>query len=168
MTTTYTTPAQAAAEIRATLRKRGITQRQVSIRARSFSMGSAIDIDIHDYKVDIREVKNVAAPAEKVAIDRSTGEVLSGGNRFLHVGYSDKAKDAFRFDHFAELAALSATSSSDLELGRVVPVAGVSYYISVNERKQHTLNKLGLGKPAWLYRCDPQSIANAILCMKGE
>lgn len=92
---TYTTAAQDASAIRTELKKHyGITSRQVSVRASSYSMGSSIDVTINDPAVDIREVKNAADRHEKIDRCQVTGEILSGGNRYLSVSYGKKAAAA--------------------------------------------------------------------------
>ena len=104
-TTTYQTPAEAAADIRRELKAKGISSRQVSVRAKSFSMGSSIDIEIHDPAVSIKTVHAAADAKEK--IDRDMwGEILSGGNRYLHVSYSNRAVDAFLAANAEACAAL--------------------------------------------------------------
>jgi copper chaperone CopZ len=96
MSYTYQSPAEAAAEIRGKLKKLyGITSRQVSVRCASFSMGSSIDIEIKDPAVDIREVRNAADSKEKIDRCQYTGEILSGGNRYLSVKYGSKAAETF-------------------------------------------------------------------------
>ncbi len=119
MSDTYTTPAQDAARIRKTLKGCGISQRQVSVRARSYSMGSSIDVTINDPTVDIREVRNVAQAAEKIDRDERTGEILCGGNRFLSVDYGPKACAAFaaaNADLCAKVIAIAATLEPDTGL----------------------------------------------------
>lgn len=153
-----TTAAQDAARIRSVLKKQGISQRQVSIRSESGS----ISIQIHDPAVDIREVRNVAASSEKVDRDAYTGEILCGGNRFLHVSYSDKAAEVFA-DQVADLIAAiissaehctesSSKSVGEWSLWRNVMGAG-SYILTRRENRLHR----------YLYNLDPAGIALAML-----
>jgi hypothetical protein len=96
MATKYTSPAEDAATIRAALKKiYKITSRQVSVKTHVYSMGSSLYINIHDHKIDIKEVKNIADGKEKIDYDEASGEILSGGNRFVDVKYSDKAAESF-------------------------------------------------------------------------
>jgi hypothetical protein len=62
------------------------------VRSRSYSMGSSIDV----YWVDgmIRgDVENITKKYEDISYDSFTGEILSGGNRYVQVSrsYSDNA-----------------------------------------------------------------------------
>jgi copper chaperone CopZ len=125
MNTKYQSPAEAAAEIRGKLKKLyGITSRQVSVRCASFSMGSSLDVTINDPAVDIREVRNVADSKEKISRCEMTGEILSGGNRYLDVRYGKKAAEAFAAANAEALAKLvsnlpavgSGTSGPEVEI----------------------------------------------------
>ena len=79
-------------EIRTKLKEaHGITSRQVSVRIRH---GSSINIDINDPSVDIKEVENIAKGYESVDRCEFSGEILAGGNTFVFVDYTAKAKDA--------------------------------------------------------------------------
>ena len=128
MSNTYQSPAEAAAEIRGKLKKLyGITSRQVSVRAKSFSMGSSLDVTINDPAVDIREVRNVADSKEKIDRCQYTGEILSGGNRYLDVRYGDKAAAAFaaaNADAIAKLVAVLPESGSTSSAAPEVEIDG--------------------------------------------
>lgn len=90
---------EAAADIRKLLKKAyGITSKQVSVRCHLYSMGSSIYIQIHDPAVDLKEVENVANGKEEVRYDES-GDILSGGNRFVDAKYSSKATAIFYEQH---------------------------------------------------------------------
>lgn len=79
-------------EIRTKLKKaHGITSRQVSVRTRH---GSSINVDINDPEVDIKEVENIAKGYENYQRCHVTGEILGGGNTFVFIDYTNKAKDA--------------------------------------------------------------------------
>lgn len=91
----YISAADAAKTIRTNLKKLyGITSRQVSVRSESFSGGSSISISINDPSVDAKEVKNLAEGHESISRCEMTGEILSGCNRYVNVGYSEKAVEA--------------------------------------------------------------------------
>ena len=79
-------------EIRSKLKKTyGITSRQVSVRTRH---GSSINVDINDPEVDIKEVENIAKGYESVDRCEFSGEIFAGGNTFVFVDYTAKAKQA--------------------------------------------------------------------------
>lgn len=127
MSYTYQSPAEAAAEIRGKLKALyGITSRQVSVRAKSFSMGSSLDVTINDPAVDIREVRNVADSKEKIDRDMY-GEILSGGNHYLDVRYGDKAAEAFaaaNADAIAKLVEVLPERGSTSSVAPPVEIAG--------------------------------------------
>lgn len=86
------TTVEHAALIRRTLKaKYGITSKQVSVRSDCYSMGSSIQITIKDPTIRKADVEAVARSHERVDYDAASGEILSGGNRFVDVTYSGEA-----------------------------------------------------------------------------
>ena len=82
-----------AAQIRSTLKKaHGWSSRQVSIRAEYFSMGSSIDVIVKDPAIPLPAVTAVAERAETIRRCEVSGEILSGGNRYVSVRYSHEAQ----------------------------------------------------------------------------
>lgn len=94
MTTTGSTQTttEAAAEIRAELKKRGISSRQVSVRADYYSMGSSIEILIKDGAINHAKVKAIAEGKERIHRCQVTGEILGGGNRYVSVSLTPEAE----------------------------------------------------------------------------
>ncbi len=76
-----------AAAIRAELKAHGWKPRDVSVRADHFSMGSAVRVTIKNPAVPPSLVKSIAEPHERIARCSRTGEILSGGNTYITVGY---------------------------------------------------------------------------------
>lgn len=86
------TTTEEAAKVRARLkRERGWSSRQVSVRARSFSLGSSIEVEVKDPAVPLATVKAIAEEAERIHRCEITGEILGGGNRYVSVRYSREA-----------------------------------------------------------------------------
>jgi hypothetical protein len=82
-----------AAQIRSTLKKaHGWSSRQVSVRSEYFSMGSSIDVIVKDPAIPLPAVKEVAEGAESIRRCEVSGEILSGGNRYVSVRYSHEAQ----------------------------------------------------------------------------
>jgi hypothetical protein len=82
-----------AAQIRQTLKKsHGWSSRQVSVRAEYFSMGSSIDVTVKDPTIPLPVVKAIAEGAESIRRCEASGEILSGGNRYVSVKYSHEAQ----------------------------------------------------------------------------
>jgi hypothetical protein len=79
----YIGTTERAALIRAELKaKHKWSSRDVSVKADHFSMGSAIRISIKNPDVSLAAVKAIAEAHESISRDESTGEILSGGNRY--------------------------------------------------------------------------------------
>jgi len=86
-----TTAAQDCKAIRTELKKIGISNRRVSVRAENYSMGSSIHVEIKDATIAMSTVKAIAEAHEKIDRCEITGDILSGGNRYLHISYSPEA-----------------------------------------------------------------------------
>jgi hypothetical protein len=82
----YIPDAEHAATIRAKLKAAGINSRQVSVRVTS---GGSIRATIRDLKVRKAVVTEAGAAHEHIDRDCATGEILSGGNRFVFIDYDD-------------------------------------------------------------------------------
>src|SRR3972149_5470657 len=86
---------KAASEIRAALKAaHGWTSKQVSVRNESYSMGSSVHVVIKDAEVALREVSRIATAHENIYRDDS-GEILSGGNSYVHVSYAHGVLEPF-------------------------------------------------------------------------
>jgi len=86
-----TTAAESTKIIRTELKKIGISNRRVSVRAENYSMGSSINIEIKDATIAMSTVKAIAEKQERIDRCEITGDILSGGNRYLHISYSTEA-----------------------------------------------------------------------------
>lgn len=85
-----------AERIRQELKDKGYKRAQFSVRAHSFSMGSSVDVVIKDARVPIKVVREVVSPAESIRRCEYSGEILSGGNRYTSVRYSEEALQVFQ------------------------------------------------------------------------
>lgn len=79
------------AAIRAELKKRGWNSRMVSVRGRSCTYDSAIDVVVRDARVPLDVVKKIAESHSNVRYDEYCGEVLLGGNTYVSVSYDSDA-----------------------------------------------------------------------------
>lgn len=86
-----TTAAESTKIIRTALKSIGISNRRVSVRAENYSMGSSINIEIKDATIAMSTVKAIAETQERIDRCEITGDILSGGNRYLHISYSPEA-----------------------------------------------------------------------------
>lgn len=102
---TYVPVADAAKQIRGALKSElGLTQRDVSVRAQSYSMGSSIKVRLRSNKATLAQVEAIANKHQDVHYDEASGEILSGGNRFVSVEYDSYFLDAeaVRFEPVTE------------------------------------------------------------------
>ena len=115
-----------AKEIRTQLkRQHGWNSRQVSVRAKYFSMGSSIDVRINDPAVPIAPVEKIANAHESISRCEYSGEILSGGNRYVSVAYDHEALKARALPYLpAVTAALAQATGSAL-----IPVEGTKFMI---------------------------------------
>lgn len=79
--------AKKAREIRKKFKKYGWNNRHIQVKSNSYSMGSSIRITIKSGIVNPHKVKEIVKEFEDVRYDNYTGEILSGGNRFIFVEY---------------------------------------------------------------------------------
>jgi hypothetical protein len=73
-------------KIRAELKALGYNSRQVSVTNRRGGYGDSMRIKIKDY-VNINVVEAIAEKYEHVRYCEYSGEILAGGNTFIHVEY---------------------------------------------------------------------------------
>lgn len=121
------TTTEHAATIRATLKQRhGWSSRQVSVRADSFSLGSAIRVEIKDSAIPICTVQAVANPSERIHRD-GFGEILGGGNRYVTICYSSEAQAIITRRYADQVQrAVNAVTPGDNALE---PVEGTEFFI---------------------------------------
>ncbi len=126
-----TAPPTKAQTVQAELKANGINSRQVSVRADNYSMGSSIDVTIRDAAISPGQVVPVAYKVERVDRCEITGEILSGGNTYVHVAYSEDV----RAERCKELAAEIDRAILKVEHGSnaLVPVEGHELFIGAGK-----------------------------------
>lgn len=120
MTRTLTPCAEAARDMRRSLKARGIGSDAVSVRSNNFSMGSSLDVVVKRPGVDVDMVREIAAKYERISRCEITGEILGGGNRYLHVGFCPSAVRACVAAASSEIR--DAFEKAKNDPGRMVPV----------------------------------------------
>lgn len=121
---TYQTAAEAAADVRAAYKAEGWNSRMISVRADNYSMGSALRIEIKDARIPLWKARNLAEGKEEILRCEYSGEILSGGNRYVTVTVSDdarKAKAAPYLDAVAKADAELQTSTGSGTLIEIIP-----------------------------------------------
>jgi len=78
-----------SAEIRKKLKESGFTSKDYSIRVRDSGHSTAVDIEVKNPKVRLSELKQIVKQYECVDRDERSGEILQGGNTFVHCQYED-------------------------------------------------------------------------------
>jgi hypothetical protein len=128
MSETYIGTTERAAIIRAELKaKHKWTSRDVSVRADHYSMGSAIRIQIKNAAVPLATVKEIASAHESISRDAS-GEILSGGNRYVEVGYSSEAREALAASAMPAVQA-AAEALADGDPAYLLPIEGTDFLL---------------------------------------
>jgi hypothetical protein len=87
------TTKERAAQMRREFKAAGWNARKISVRTEYFSLGSAIHVTVRDASVDVAKAKEIAEGFEHIRRDEYTGEILGGGNCYLHFGLSDKVEE---------------------------------------------------------------------------
>lgn len=76
---------QKAAEIRNQLKTLGYTSRDVSVR----SDHSSLDITIRRSGLNVKAIRDIAESFENIRRCEASGEILSGGNTYVFIRFSD-------------------------------------------------------------------------------
>lgn len=97
----------ASTRIRADLKAAGYGVREVSVRNDSYSMGSSVNVTVKRAEVPLCIVTEIAERQQDIRRDES-GEILGGGNMFVHVDYAHGVLDAY-----------AALVTKQIEAGRV-------------------------------------------------
>jgi hypothetical protein len=121
-----TNTAQHAKTIRETLKRdHGWGSKQVSVRIHNYSMGSSIYVRINDPSVPFSVVEEIARREESVSRCEITGDILSGGNRYVSIDHSSECLDAKAAPVLPALErAMKAASELEKGSSRLIPVEG--------------------------------------------
>lgn len=129
MSETYIGTTERAAMIRAELKaKHKWSGRDVSVKADHFSMGSAIRIQIKNAAVSLAAVREIAKAHEKIDRDAS-GEILSGCNRYVEIGYSSEAREALAAGKIEAVQAAAAQLEASENAGYLFPVGDSGFLL---------------------------------------
>lgn len=105
MSRNYTTAAEDAASIRKAFKELGWNSRKVSVRCDNYSMGSSVYVTIKSPEIDEQRAELIAkGTAEHIDRDQF-GDILSGGNRFVHISHSRECQEIMARRHFDALTA---------------------------------------------------------------
>jgi hypothetical protein len=162
----YLSTTQHADNIRKTLKaQHGWTSRDVSVRADRYSMGSSIYVTIRRADIPLAIVEGIAKQAESISRCAITGDILSGGNRYVSVRYDRAATDAIaakvRPNVEAAVAAVGTVETSALER-----IAGTRFSVG---RTMHTFT---LWSGSFIQQCtnvdELARTVGALMAQNGE
>jgi len=91
--------AESAATIRAAFKAKGWGQKHVSVRCENYAGGSSVHVEIKSPEVDEFEAEEIARGEESISRCEITGEILSGGNRFVDVKHSSECREILARRH---------------------------------------------------------------------
>lgn len=113
-----------AAAIRAELKAAGWNARKVSVRTDYYSMGSSIHVTIRDTAADTAKVTEIAERlGQSISRCEMTGDILGGGNTYVHVDHSTEVREFHRSRYAAGVQAAIDLLSKDSP-NTLQPVAG--------------------------------------------
>ena len=169
MSETYIGTTERAAMIRAELKaKHKWSSRDVSVKADHFSMGSAIRISIKNPAVKLAAVKEIAEAHESISRDAS-GEILSGGNRYVDIGYSSEAREALAAQHLPAVEA-AAEKLASAEANHLIPVEGTGFLLGAGRHGLRYGFSLWLGGDCGSHQAEVGSLKEAatLIGMRGQ
>lgn len=117
-----------AAQIRAALKAKGWSSRDVSVRAEYYSMGSSIYVVIKNPDVPLIPVEDAANQHERIDRDQ-WGEILSGGNRFVFVRYSLEASELLAARYVDVVTAAAKDLDADPNTNCLFPIGTTGFLI---------------------------------------
>ena len=133
-----TSAAEAAKIIRNALKALGISSRKVSVRAENYSMGSSVHVWIKDPTVKLATVRAIAQEQERIDRCPITGDILSGCNRFIHIGYSGEANQK-RAEPYLEACRQAGRLLDDLPPGHLIRIKGTQVSMSSDHGRGYQL-----------------------------
>lgn len=115
---------EAAARIRAMLKeKKGWNAKDVTIRTEYFSMGSSIHATIRNARVPGHELERILESGERIHRCEYSGEILGGGNRYVHLHYTEEVQEILARRHIDALQT-ALGRLDDREENELEPIAG--------------------------------------------
>ena len=138
------TTAEAAARIRAALKSQGWGRKHVSVRSRSYSMGSSIDVFVKSLEVDFETVERVCECEEHIDRDQF-GDILSGGNMFVFVHWDDDVREEMSAPWIEPIEAALAKVPSEGSSELFVVEGADSVWAAVGRREGSWMAQLWVG-----------------------
>ena len=124
------TRTEKAAQLRKELKAHGWTSRDISVRAKSCTYSSAIDVVVKRADIDIGKVKELAMEYESISRCEYSGEILSGGNTYVEVRRAYELAESMA--DAIKPACIKALKEAGAENNVVVEVDGTEFTLSVS------------------------------------
>jgi len=124
------TRTEKAAQLRKELKAHGWTSRDISVRARSCTYSSAIDVVVKRADIDMGKVRELAMEYESISRCEYSGEILSGGNTYVEVRRAYELAESMA--DAIQPACAKALENASIELNTVVEVDGTGFTLSVS------------------------------------
>lgn len=119
--------------LRAAYKARCWNLRAISVKNDEYSMGSTIHVTIKKVDVvDFAEARRLAGACESVRYCSISGDILSGGNRFLRFGYSEEANAELSAPVLEAVRVAMAAAQDDQ--GALLRVEGTALRIKREDR----------------------------------
>ena len=121
--------------IRQELKKElGYNSRQVSIKSKPGGYSYSFIFTIRDKNVNYDKVNEFAHKYKSVSRCEYSGEILSGGNTYITVTFSDKLKDEMENKHFLKLREwVDTVDKTDEDNSIVFDDIELVYHTEINE-----------------------------------
>ena len=147
----------AAKAIRKSLRTElNATSRQVSVRCDQYSMGSSIDVAVKDPSVNLADVKRIAMAYQHVDRCEITGEILNGGNMYVHCDYTA--------DALAETVKMIIAALAGLARGEIVRFGEMAVWACTSEENTWRADtEETVGRSFYSIECTARCVATAML-----
>ena len=126
-TTPYISTTDHAAQLRAALKAKGWTSRDISVRADYYSLGSSIRVVIKNPAVPLNTVKALAESHERIDRD-GYGEILGGSNRFVDVSYDATTINILARRHIEALETAETKLKVSSE-NTLIPIGSTGYFL---------------------------------------
>jgi len=156
-------------EIRSKLKEAGFSSKDYSIRVRDAGYSTSVDIRVKNPKVRVSEVSKIVKQFESVERDERTGDILEGGNTYVHCQYDSDEM----FDEVIEPLMATAEkvfSSSKWDGKKIAENDGIYVHLCKVNDVEKNLYQYGKDGKRQEGRCivrSPESLALAIWRLKN-
>ncbi len=148
--------------IRKAYKARGWNRNAIAVKNHSYSMGSSMRVTIKQPAVasDYAEILRLANAGEKISYCEITNEILSGGNRFVTVDFSDEAKTYLAAPIMGDVTRACVKANEDKNGSSIYRIEGTRYGVKV---ETHEVQIWTLDGPGGTFRiCNYEGFAEGV------